>query len=115
MLWLCHNYLPDEQDWTKWDAPPLFAPDDLVSKTPKAWTGYFARRYGEKLKSVGVEVETEVYKGAPHPSMAMDGKSSFCLLVNQIGDFDIGLSEYRVRLFNSEHYILFYTDFIVSG
>lgn len=82
MLWFRHNYLPNKKDWTNWDASPFFAPDELVSKTPKAWIGVGELdilrdegiRYGEKLSKAGVEVETEVYKGAPHPIMAMDGK-----------------------------------------
>ena len=83
MLWFRYNYLPNKEDWTKWDASPFFAPDDLVSKIPKAWIGVAeldilrdeGMQYGEKLSKVGVEVEIDLYKGAPHPIMAMDGRS----------------------------------------
>ncbi|KAF8649474.1 hypothetical protein AX16_005777 [Volvariella volvacea WC 439] len=86
MLWFRSNYLPgpnDSPDKTKWDASPIFAGEDLLrrlSETSKgAWIGVCELdllrdegiRYGERLKSVGVEVETVVYKGAPHPIMAL--------------------------------------------
>ena len=83
MLWFRHNYLPNQEDWSKWDASPYLAPDDLLSKTPKAWIGVAeldilrdeAVQYGAKMSKVGIEVEIDVYKGAPHPIMVMDGKS----------------------------------------
>jgi acetyl esterase/lipase len=82
MLWFRHNYLPNQEDWTKWDASPFLAPDDLVSKIPNAWIGVAELdilrdegiQYGAKLSKVGIEVEIDLYKGAPHPIMAMDGK-----------------------------------------
>ncbi|KAF9531237.1 alpha/beta hydrolase fold-domain-containing protein [Crepidotus variabilis] len=81
MLWFRHNYLPNEADWTKWDASPIFAPSDLVAKLPRTWIAVAERdilnnegiSYGQKLKDVGVSVEIEIYRGAPHPIMAMDG------------------------------------------
>lgn len=81
MNWFKLNYLPDPKDWTKWDASPAFAPKELLEKVPKAWIAVAELdilreegiQYGEKLKELGVEVETVVYKGAPHPIMAMDG------------------------------------------
>ncbi|TFY79656.1 hypothetical protein EWM64_g4355 [Hericium alpestre] len=81
MIWFKNNYLPKQEDWTKWDASPIFAPDDLVQKTPSAWIGVTEMdilcsegiAYGEKLKKAGVDAEIKVYKGAPHPVMAMDG------------------------------------------
>ena len=92
MFWFRHNYLPNKEDWTRWDASPFFAPDELLSKTPKAWIGITELdilrdegiQYGEKLKKLGVEVEIEVYKGAPHPIMAMDGEPFnlvYCIFV----------------------------------
>lgn len=85
MLWFRANYLPNEQDLTKWDASPIFAPKDLLRKVPKAWIGVAGMdilaeegiEYGNKLREQGVEVEIQVYEGAPHPIMAMDGKCSF--------------------------------------
>ncbi|KAF9447994.1 hypothetical protein P691DRAFT_730483 [Macrolepiota fuliginosa MF-IS2] len=81
MTWFKGNYLPREQDWTKWDASPTFAPTDLLRQVPKAWIGVCEMDilkeegilYGEKLKKEGIEVEVEVYPGAPHPIMSMDG------------------------------------------
>ncbi|TFK31340.1 alpha/beta hydrolase fold-domain-containing protein [Crucibulum laeve] len=81
MLWFKANYLPNKEDWTKWDASPIFAPDELLKKTPKAWIGVAELdilkeegvAYGEKLKKAGVDVQVEIYKGAPHPTLAMDG------------------------------------------
>ncbi|EIM81452.1 uncharacterized protein STEHIDRAFT_85777 [Stereum hirsutum FP-91666 SS1] len=81
MMWFRNNYLPNEADWTKWDASPIFAPKELLAKTPKAWIAVCecdilkeeGEKYGEKLKEAGVDVEVRVYEGAPHPIMAMDG------------------------------------------
>ncbi|KAF7314303.1 Abhydrolase-3 domain-containing protein [Mycena kentingensis (nom. inval.)] len=81
MLWFRDNYLPNKDDYTKWDASPIFAPDALTAKVPKTWIAVCecdiladeGIAYGDKLKKAGVEVEIEVYKGAPHPIMAMDG------------------------------------------
>jgi acetyl esterase/lipase len=85
MIWFKRNYLPNKEDWIKWDASPLFAPDALIAKTPRAWVGVAeldilreeGLAYAEKLKKNGVNVEVHVYKGAPHPFMAMDGKCRF--------------------------------------
>ncbi|KAJ8487512.1 hypothetical protein ONZ45_g14312 [Pleurotus djamor] len=84
MLWFRKNYLPNEADWTNWESSPLFAPDELVGKTPSAWIGVTeldilrdeGLAYGEKLKKNGVSVKTTVYPAAPHPIMAMDGDMS---------------------------------------
>ncbi|KAF7346177.1 Abhydrolase-3 domain-containing protein [Mycena sanguinolenta] len=81
MLWFRDNYLPNKEDHTKWDASPIFAPDALLAKIPKTWIAVCecdilcgeGIAFGDKLRTVGVETEVEVYKGAPHPIMAMDG------------------------------------------
>ncbi|KAE9409801.1 hypothetical protein BT96DRAFT_1012157 [Gymnopus androsaceus JB14] len=60
MNWFKSFYLPDEEDWTKWDASPIFAPVELLAKAPNAWIGVGELdilrddgvQYGEKLKSV---------------------------------------------------------------
>jgi acetyl esterase/lipase len=65
MLWFRHNYLHNQEDWTKWDPSPFLAPDDLASKIPKAWIGVTELdilrdegiQYGAKLSKVGIEVE----------------------------------------------------------
>ncbi|KAH0584741.1 hypothetical protein H2248_008013 [Termitomyces sp. 'cryptogamus'] len=81
MLWFRNNYLPNPKDLTKWDASPIFAPKELLEKVPEAWIGVAELDilkeegvlYGEKLRELGVKVETVIYDGAPHPIMAMDG------------------------------------------
>ncbi|EKM81392.1 hypothetical protein AGABI1DRAFT_72317 [Agaricus bisporus var. burnettii JB137-S8] len=81
MNWFKNNYLPNKEDWTKWDASPTFAPVELLGQTPKAFIAVCEMdilknegiAYGEKLRMAGVEVETVIYPGAPHPIMAMDG------------------------------------------
>ncbi|KAH9858146.1 alpha/beta hydrolase fold-domain-containing protein [Lenzites betulinus] len=83
MLWFRDNYLPNKEDWTKWDNSPIFAPEEAFKKSPPAWIGVAELdilrdegiAYGEKLKTAGVPVEIQVYKGAPHPIMAMDGEA----------------------------------------
>ncbi|EAU81237.2 hypothetical protein CC1G_09481 [Coprinopsis cinerea okayama7 len=81
MLWFRSNYLPNPQDRGNWDASPIFAPKEWVRGLPKTWIALAeldilcgeGLEYAEKLKREGVEVEVEVYRGAPHPVMAMDG------------------------------------------
>lgn len=82
MLWFRNKYVPDSANAKRWDSSPIFAPDETFAKAPNAWIGVgecdILRDegvfYGEKLKKFGKQVETVVYKGAPHPIMAMDGK-----------------------------------------
>ena len=67
----------------------MFASHDLFAKAPKAWIGVAERdilrdegiAFGEKLAKAGVDVETKIYKDAPHPIMAMDGKSYYTLYI----------------------------------
>jgi acetyl esterase/lipase len=81
MMWFRKNYLPNPADWVKWDSSPIFAPEQLVSKVPPAWIACMecdilrdeAIAYGEKLRAAGVEAHVEVYKGAPHQLMVLDG------------------------------------------
>ena len=57
-----------------------------MSKAPKTWMALMevdilkpeGEEYGAMLAEVGVEVETVVYKGAPHAAMAMTSKL-FCI------------------------------------
>ena len=82
MLWFRNNYSPNKEDWTKWDNSPIFAPEDSFTAAPPAWVAVAELdilrdegiMYAEKLKKAGVPAEVKVYKGAPHPIMAMDGK-----------------------------------------
>lgn len=81
MLWYKQNYSPNEEDWTKWDNSPIFGPDEAFKRAPPTWLCVAELdilrdegiAYAEKLKSFGVPVELKIYKGAPHPIMAMDG------------------------------------------
>ncbi|KAI0651915.1 alpha/beta hydrolase fold-domain-containing protein [Trametes meyenii] len=87
MLWFRNNYSPNPADWSKWDSSPIFAPEETFKKAPPAWIGVAELdilrdegiAYGEKLRKAGVPVEIKVYKGAPHPIMAMD---EFCSVLN---------------------------------
>jgi acetyl esterase/lipase len=79
--WFKGMYLPDEDDWLKWEASPLLAPEELMKKAPKAWIAAGecdvlcneAEAYAEKLKKCGVEAECVVYKGGTHINFALDG------------------------------------------
>jgi len=81
MLWFRDNYLPNTTDRVKWDSSPIFAPDDIFSKAPKAWIAVAEMdilrdegiAYGEKLKQAGAQVDVKVYEKAPHQIMALDG------------------------------------------
>lgn len=85
-MWYRRTYLPNEQDWAKWDSSPLLAPEDLFRKSPMAWIAVTELdvlrdegiAYSQKLKDAGVEATIKVYKGAPHPIMAMDGMYVRC-------------------------------------
>jgi acetyl esterase/lipase len=81
MIWFRDHYLPNAEDRANWDNSPIFAPDDLLSRAPKAWIAVAEMdilrdegiAYGEKLEQAGVEVTVKVYEKAPHPIMALDG------------------------------------------
>lgn len=80
MNWFKQNYLPNKEDWTKWDASPLFAPDGLLRKTPPSWIGVAdvdilrdeGIAYHRRLEAQHVPSEVKVFLGHPHPLMAMD-------------------------------------------
>ena len=77
-----NNYLPNPEDWTKWDASPIFASEEMLKGLPPAHIAVCeldilcdeGLAYAEKLRKAGVSVEVKVYKGAPHPILAMDGE-----------------------------------------
>ena len=81
MIWYKENYSPNPADWTKWDNSPIFGPDEAFRRAPPTWVCVAELdilrdegiAYAEKLRSFGVPVELKIYKGAPHPIMAMDG------------------------------------------
>ncbi|KAI0032751.1 alpha/beta hydrolase fold-domain-containing protein [Vararia minispora EC-137] len=84
MIWFQDQYVPNVEDRTRWDNSPHFAPPELFSNAPPAWIGVTELdvlrdegiAFGKKLTDAGKAVETKVYKGSPHPIMAMDGKIS---------------------------------------
>ncbi|CAK5284287.1 unnamed protein product [Mycena citricolor] len=102
MIWFRNNYLPNKDDHTKWDASPIFAPDELLAKVPKTWIAVCEAdilcaegiAYGRKLSELGVPTHTEIYKGAPHPIMAMDEVSSVLKIgAKMVADAAAALSE----------------------
>lgn len=74
--------MPKEADRTKWDCSPIFAPDELLAKTPSTWVAVMeldilrdeGLAYAERLRKVGVPVTHKLYKKAPHQILAMDGR-----------------------------------------
>ncbi len=82
MLWFRDMYMPRQEDRSKWDASPMFAPEEWFAKVPDAWIGVAELdilrdegiAYGEKLRKAGRKVDIKVYEKAPHPIMAMDGE-----------------------------------------
>lgn len=81
MLWFRNFYVPKEEERTEWDNSPIFAPDELLAKSPKTWIAVMeldilrdeGLAYGERLKKVGVPVSHKLYAKAPHQILAMDG------------------------------------------
>ena len=105
MVWYKLNYAPKEEDWTKWECSPIFAPDEAFKRAPPAWICVAeldilrdeGLAYAEKLRSFGVAVETKVYAGCPHPIMAMDGAfMGISILYFTLADYSL----YRVRVYH---------------
>ncbi len=80
--------MPNESDWTNWDASPNLAPSDLLAKSPKSWIAVAeldilceeGKTYGELLRKAGVETELQVIPGSTHSILILDGKSYSLLL-----------------------------------
>lgn len=82
MLWYRRHYLPNEKDWAKPEASPLFYSTASWQKQPKEalvivgeldvlrWEG---EEYARKLTEAGADVRLRIMKGMPHPFLAMDG------------------------------------------
>lgn len=74
-------YFRNEEDWLKWEASPILAPQALLQKAPRAWIAAGevdvlcneAEAYADKLRKCGVEAECVVYKGGTHVNFALDG------------------------------------------
>jgi acetyl esterase/lipase len=81
MLWFRNNYVPVTEDRIKWDNSPIHAPNDILSKAPKAWIAVTEMdilrdegiAYRDKLRQAGIQAEVKVYEKVPHPTMALDG------------------------------------------
>ena len=81
MLWYRKHYLPNPESWTDPEASPLFYTEENFAKVPPAFIGVAELdvlrsegvAYAEKMERNGVAVQLKVYKGVPHPFMAMDG------------------------------------------
>lgn len=81
MVWYRRHYLPNEDDWKNPLASPIFAKEETLKQAPPAACFYAGldvlrsegESYAAKLKSLGVEVEENVYPGVPHVVMAMNG------------------------------------------
>lgn len=75
--------MPKEHDWSTWDASPNFASFELLTKSLKTWIAVAeldilceeGRKFGEQLKTVGVDVEVRTYKGSTHSILILDGMS----------------------------------------
>jgi acetyl esterase/lipase len=81
VAWFKEKYFVTEDDWLKWEASPIFAPNELLAKAPKAWIGAGeldilcneAEAYAERLRECGVDAECVVYKGGTHINFMIDG------------------------------------------
>lgn len=84
MLWYRNMYLPNKEDWKKWDVSPNLASNELLRKSPKTWIAVSeldilcdeAKMYGEQLELLGVETTINVYKGSTHSLLILDGMES---------------------------------------
>lgn len=85
MEWFKSMYFRSEEDWLKWEASPLLAPEELLKKAPKAWIGAGemdilcneSEAYAEKLIKCGVEAECVIYKGGTHLNFMLDSEFLF--------------------------------------
>ncbi|KAK6225565.1 lipase from carbohydrate esterase family ce10 [Colletotrichum tabaci] len=81
MSWYQNLYFPRPEDKARWDASPCFAPRDVLARSPRTWLAVAevdlltpeGLAYAAQLRDAGVEVETEVYKGATHSVLVLAG------------------------------------------
>ncbi|KAK2037758.1 hypothetical protein LZ31DRAFT_600200 [Colletotrichum somersetense] len=70
-----------EEDRRRWDASPCFAPADVLARSPPTWLAVAevdllapeGLAYADQLRGAGVDVRTEVYKGATHSVLVLAG------------------------------------------
>lgn len=80
MLWYRRHYLPNEADWSKPEASPIFYPEENFKHLPPAVVivggldvlRHEGEEYARKLRDAGVKAEVNVMEGMPHPFLAMD-------------------------------------------
>jgi acetyl esterase/lipase len=83
MDWMVSMYRTRKEDWNNWDMSPVMTPPELLKNVAPTWLALGevdllledGLAYGGKLQEAGVPVEIEVYKGAPHNFMGMEGTS----------------------------------------
>jgi acetyl esterase/lipase len=98
MLWYRQHYLPDESTWAEPEASPLFYKDEW-ERQPRALlvVGELdvlreeGVMYAEKLMKAGVKVDVKLFKGMPHPFLAMDealqqGRDTITAMVDALKD-----------------------------
>jgi acetyl esterase/lipase len=81
MLWYRNMYLPNESDWSSWDASPNFAPSTILAKSPRTWIGIAeldilceeGKLYAQALERQGVSTNLVEYAGSTHSVLILDG------------------------------------------
>ncbi|OHW90992.1 lipase from carbohydrate esterase family ce10 [Colletotrichum incanum] len=81
MTWYQDLYFARPEDKTQWEASPCFAPTEVLARSPRTWLAVAevdlltpeGLRYAEQLRDAGVEVQTEVYRGATHSVLVLAG------------------------------------------
>lgn len=80
--WYRRMYMPNEDDWGKWDASPIHAPPAILAASPRTWIAAAeqdilceeAKCYGEKLRENGVATTVTVYDGSTHSLLMLAGE-----------------------------------------
>ncbi|KAK1961761.1 hypothetical protein LY78DRAFT_661850 [Colletotrichum sublineola] len=81
MSWYQDLYFACPEDRRQWDASPCFAPADVLARSPPTWLAVAevdlltpeGLAYADQLRDAGVDVQTEVYKGATHSVLVLAG------------------------------------------
>lgn len=96
MLWYRRHYLPDPKNWAEPESSPLFYEDGWKEQPPAlVIVGELdvlrteGELYAEKLTEAGVKADLKVFKGMPHPFLAMDealqqGRDTITLMVEAL-------------------------------
>lgn len=96
MLWYRKHYLPDPNTYAEPESSPLFYEDGWEEQPPAlVIVGELdvlrteGELYAEKLMKAGVKADLKLFKGMPHPFLAMDealqqGRDTITLLVEAL-------------------------------